>query len=76
MTKDQLKKAKAITQEIDFINRSLDELRSVRTPYSNSPSGKSLDRMDGILAGFFDEDIYRLRVSAHIADLEKQLADI
>jgi len=77
MTKEQLQKATAIKKEIDFINRSLIELDECpRTTFQTSPSGKSFNYVPAVMRGFFDEDVYRLRVSAHIAELEKQLADI
>lgn len=72
MNKEQLKQAKSLERQINAVESSLKELGG-GTGRSYEVSEKSLCPMVGVLRGFFDEDVYRLRAEAYLADLRKQM---
>jgi hypothetical protein len=77
MTKEQLEQGTRILSEIDHIKKSLDAPKiKTGTTWPVSLLESSVAPLQNVLEGFFDEEAYRLKAQAHIANLERQLAEL
>lgn len=72
MNKEQLEKANHLERQMKAIESSLKQLGG-EMGRGYELSEKCLCPMVGVLRGFFDEDVYRLRAEAYLADLRKQM---
>lgn len=78
MTPENFKRAKQIDEIRRHIRFSLDHLRvkvGESAPYTGQ-GGPTLTPMDYVMAGFFDEEIYRLRAEAYLAKLDKEMEEL